>query len=55
MGSVAGPVLGAFALLVLEDLLSGWTQHWQIILGPLLVLSVLFFRRGLAGLGRKND
>jgi branched-chain amino acid transport system permease protein len=50
MGSVAGPVLGAFALLVLEDLLSGWTQHWQIILGPLLVLSVLFFRRGLAGL-----
>jgi branched-chain amino acid transport system permease protein len=50
MGSVAGPVLGAFALLVLEDLLSGWTQHWQLILGPLLVLSVLFFRRGLAGL-----
>jgi branched-chain amino acid transport system permease protein len=50
MGSVVGPVLGAFALLVLEDLLSGWTAHWQLILGPLLVLSVLFFRRGLAGL-----
>jgi branched-chain amino acid transport system permease protein len=49
MGSVAGPVLGAFALLVLEDLLSGWTAHWQLYLGPLLVLSVLFFRRGLAG------
>ena len=49
MGSVAGPVLGAFALLLLEDLLSGWTAHWQIVLGPLLVLSVLFFRRGLAG------
>jgi branched-chain amino acid transport system permease protein len=55
MGSVAGPVLGAFALLVLEDLLSGWTAHWQIILGPLLVLSVLFFRRGLAGLFDKNE
>jgi branched-chain amino acid transport system permease protein len=56
MGSVVGPVLGAFALLVLEDLLSGWTAHWQIILGPLLVLSVLFFRRGLAGLlMRKHD
>ncbi|HEX4798472.1 MAG TPA: branched-chain amino acid ABC transporter permease [Burkholderiales bacterium] len=48
--SVAGPVLGAFALLLVEDALSGWTQHWQLILGPLLVLSVLFFRRGLAGL-----
>jgi branched-chain amino acid transport system permease protein len=56
LGSVAGPVLGAFALLALEDLLSGWTPHWQLILGPLLVLSVLFFRRGLAGLvSEKNE
>jgi branched-chain amino acid transport system permease protein len=50
MANIAGPVLGAFALLLLEDALSGWTQHWQLILGPLLVLSVLFLRRGLAGL-----
>jgi branched-chain amino acid transport system permease protein len=50
MATAAGPVLGALALLLVEDLLSGWTQHWQIILGPLLVLSVLYFRRGLAGL-----
>ncbi len=55
IGSVVGPVLGAFALLVLEDLLSGWTEHWQIILGPLLVISVIFFRRGLAGLFLKNN
>jgi branched-chain amino acid transport system permease protein len=50
MGTIPGPALGAFALLIIEDLLAGWTEHWQIILGPLLVLSVLFFRRGLAGL-----
>jgi branched-chain amino acid transport system permease protein len=50
MGSMPGPALGAFALLLVEDLLAGWTEHWQVILGPLLVLSVLFFRRGLAGL-----
>ena len=56
IGSVVGPVLGAFALLVLEDLLSGWTEHWQIILGTLLVISVIFFRRGLAGLmSRENE
>jgi branched-chain amino acid transport system permease protein len=54
MASSAGPVLGAFALLVLEDVLSHWTEHWQVILGPLLVLSVLFFRRGLAGLFEKR-
>jgi branched-chain amino acid transport system permease protein len=50
IGSIAGPVLGAFALLLVEDALSGWTEHWQLILGPLLVLSVLSLRRGLAGL-----
>ena len=50
MGTTPGPALGAFALLMVEDLLSGWTVHWQVILGPLLVLSVLFFKRGLAGL-----
>ncbi len=50
MGTLAGPVLGALVLLLLEDLLSGWTVHWQIILGPFLVLVVLFARGGLAGL-----
>ena len=35
--------------------LTGWTQHWQVILGPLLVLSVIFFRRGLAGIFYKPD
>src|SRR6267378_978541 len=55
MASTAGPVLGAFVLLLLEDLLSGWTQHWQVILGPVLVLSVIFFRRGLEGIFHKPD
>jgi branched-chain amino acid transport system permease protein len=49
MASSAGPVLGAFALLILEEILKAWTEHWMVVLGPLLVLSVIFFRRGLAG------
>jgi branched-chain amino acid transport system permease protein len=55
MASTAGPVLGAFALLLVEELLKGWTQYWQVILGPLLILSVIFFRRGLAGMFYKPD
>jgi branched-chain amino acid transport system permease protein len=55
MASTAGPVLGTFALLVVEEILKGWTEHWQVILGPLLVLSVIFFRRGLAGIFYKPD
>jgi branched-chain amino acid transport system permease protein len=54
MGTVSGPVLGAFALLIAEEVLKSLPdpigEHWQVILGPLLVLSVIFFRRGLAGL-----
>ena len=55
MASTAGPVLGTFALLFVEEVLKGWTEHWQVILGPLLVLSVIFFRRGLAGIFYKPD
>jgi branched-chain amino acid transport system permease protein len=50
MGSLFGPVLGAVALLLLEDVLSALTAHWQIILGPILILVVLFAKRGLFGL-----
>ncbi|MBM3600005.1 MAG: branched-chain amino acid ABC transporter permease [Alphaproteobacteria bacterium] len=50
MGSLFGPVLGAAGLLVLEEILSSHTQHWQAILGPILVLLVLFAKRGLFGL-----
>jgi len=50
MGSVIGPVFGAMVLLVLEQTLSGITEYWQIILGPLLLLVVLFARGGIDGL-----
>jgi branched-chain amino acid transport system permease protein len=49
MGSVIGPVFGAVALLVLEEVLSGFTEYWPIILGPLLLLVVLFARGGIDG------
>jgi branched-chain amino acid transport system permease protein len=51
MGTLGGPVLGAVVLRLLEDLLlPAWTEHWQAILGPFLVLVVLFAKRGLVGL-----
>jgi branched-chain amino acid transport system permease protein len=50
MGTLFGPVIGAIVLLLLEDVLSALTAHWQIILGPTLVLVVLFAKRGLFGL-----
>jgi branched-chain amino acid transport system permease protein len=50
MGTVFGPVIGAVALLVLEEALSSITQYSQIILGPLFLLVVLFARGGIDGL-----
>ncbi len=50
MGSLAGPVAGAAIYLLLEELLSGWTVHWQLIFGPFLIAVVMFGRGGLLGL-----
>jgi branched-chain amino acid transport system permease protein len=63
MATTSGPVLGAFAFLLTEEVLKvllglksqGWTEHWQVLMGPLLILSVIFFRRGLAGIFYKPD
>jgi branched-chain amino acid transport system permease protein len=63
MASTAGPVLGAFAFLFGEEVLKAllglksqdWIEHWQVLMGPLLILSVVFFRRGLAGIFYKPD
>jgi branched-chain amino acid transport system permease protein len=66
MGSLFGPLIGAVALLVLEEALppllrglGGFAmgaagaragEYWQIVLGPMLLLVVLFGRAGVDGL-----
>lgn len=50
MGTLFGPVIGAAAYLLFEEISSSLTLHWPIIFGPLLVILVLFARRGLWGL-----
>jgi branched-chain amino acid transport system permease protein len=50
MGSLFGPVLGAIVYLVLEESLSQVTEYWALIMGPLLLLIVLFGRGGIVGL-----
>jgi len=50
MGTLLGPALGAAALLFLEEYLAMYTEHWILILGPFLILVVLFARNGLYGL-----
>lgn len=56
VGYLYGGVLGAIALLVLEEVVSGYTIHWQLGVGAVLLAIVLFAPRGLAGLaeGRRG-
>jgi branched-chain amino acid transport system permease protein len=55
MGSLFGPVIGAIVYLVLEEFLSQLTEYWALIMGPLLLLIVLFGRGGIIGLLGRLD
>lgn len=49
-GTLIGPVVGATAFLLMEEWLKGLTEHWMIVMGPIIVLIVLFLRNGLWGM-----
>jgi branched-chain amino acid transport system permease protein len=53
VGTLDGAIIGSAAYLVAEDWLSGMTENWQVIFGPLLVLVILFARGGLIGLATR--
>jgi branched-chain amino acid transport system permease protein len=50
-----GPVIGTIVFLLLEELLSQFTEYWALIMGPLLLLIVLFARGGIMGLLGRLD
>ena len=63
MGTIFGSVFGALAYISLEEFIpdfldwfgDGLGQHWPIVLGPLLVVLVLFAKGGLWGLLSRRD
>jgi branched-chain amino acid transport system permease protein len=42
-----GPVVGAFALVLVEELVQSWTTHWLLIIGGFVILVVLMLPGGL--------
>ena len=50
MGTLFGPLFGAFAYLMVEDFLANFTEYWQFYFGPILILLVLFAKQGLWGM-----
>ncbi|HAT87601.1 MAG TPA: branched-chain amino acid ABC transporter permease [Rhizobiales bacterium] len=49
VGRLYGPVVGAALYILLEHILGGLSSYWQIFLGVLLLLVVLFARGGVIG------
>jgi branched-chain amino acid transport system permease protein len=49
MGTFFGPFIGAAVFLLLENLVSLWTVHWQLIVGAVFMICVLFFPKGIWG------
>lgn len=52
MGTIFGPVFGALGFLATEEVLQGIVgrDYWYLVFGPLLIVLVLFAKRGLFGL-----
>ena len=49
-GTLYGPVLGAFALVLLQDFLADETKHWLLPMGLFIIVAVLALPNGLGGL-----
>jgi branched-chain amino acid transport system permease protein len=49
MGTFFGPFIGAAIFLLLDNIVSVWTEHWQLFAGLAFTLCVLFFPRGVWG------
>ena len=50
IGTLFGPVVGAFLIITLQNELADKVGSWvQVILGAIFVLCVLAFRRGIVG------
>ncbi len=55
LGTLFGPVAGAMTYILLEEFLSMWTEHWMIVLGPILILVVLYAKGGVWGLVDRGE
>ena len=49
MGTIFGPVVGAFVIIALENYLAGFGEWVTVITGAIFVICVLAFRRGIVG------
>jgi branched-chain amino acid transport system permease protein len=50
MGTLFGAVIGTFSYVLLQEWFSTITKHWALLMGGFIIVTVLLFPQGLAGL-----
>jgi branched-chain amino acid transport system permease protein len=49
IGTLIGPIIGAMVFILIEEVLSSYTEHWMLFTGIIFVFMVLLFPKGIAG------
>jgi branched-chain amino acid transport system permease protein len=49
IGTLVGPIVGAMVFILVQEILSSYTEHWMIFTGAVFVLMVIFLPGGLVG------
>jgi branched-chain amino acid transport system permease protein len=52
-GTLIGPAIGAAIILLVKNFVSGYTEHWMIILGAIYILTVMFAPQGVYRLAKQ--
>lgn len=53
-GTLVGAIFGSLAIVLLQDVISDFTERWMLVTGIIYVLVVLFFPRGILGAARRR-
>jgi branched-chain amino acid transport system permease protein len=52
-GTLFGPAIGAGIIILVKNFVSGYTEHWMIILGALYIFTVMFAPQGVYRLAKQ--
>lgn len=53
-GSLLGPVIGSGIIVLLENIVSGFTERWSLILGVIYVVVIMLFSEGIFSFIKKR-
>lgn len=44
-----GPLIGAIAIIMIEDIVGAYTEYWSLIIGSIILVMVIVFPKGIVG------